>query len=244
MSESTAVEKPQDWAAMMAKAAMEQAQTEKPDNNWISFKSGVLQYNDQPAKNNRIQCVIFDAAYENGLYTKPFDPNKVVSPDCWAIARVEEDLAPSNAVPNAVSPECTQCPNNEWGSDPRGGKGKACKNIRRIALVQASDLEKGTGADVLFARIPTMSVRNWSKYVNQIANVVRRPSWGVITELSVVPDSKSQFQVQFSFVQNVPDELMDTVMAIKEAAGDSLLVEYTPNPVEEEAAPAKSGKKF
>jgi hypothetical protein len=213
----------------MAKEAVAQAEQEKPDNNWLSFKSGILSFNDMPAKDNRMLCVIFDSAYENAWYPGAYDPKNIVAPDCWAIARAEEDMAPSNVVPEPVSPGCVDCPKNEWGSDPAGGKGKACKNVRRIALIQAADIAKGVSADVMLARIPTMSVRNWSKYVTQVANVVRRPTWGVVTELRLVPDVKSQFQVQFSFVENIPEEMLEHIVAIRAAAGNAILAEYTPN---------------
>jgi len=235
-----------NWQEEMAKQAVAQAEKEKPNNNWLSFKSGVLSLNDTPAKDNRILAVIFDAAYENAWYPGAYDPKNITAPDCWAIARDEEDLAPSNVVSEPVSPDCVNCPKNDWGSDPSGGKGKACKNVRRIALVQASELDKGVAANVLLARIPTMSVKNWSKYVTQIANVVRRPTWGVITELRVVPDTKSQLQVQFSFVENVPEEMLEHIAAIREAAGDAILAEYTPNTQVEHGStvPVKGKEKF
>jgi hypothetical protein len=229
MSKETTSVAVSDWDERMRKAADAQASQERPDNNWISFKSGVLQLNEQAAKGNKINCIIIDAAYENGLYLKPYDPNKLVSPDCWAISRDGDELAPTHAVPNPVATRCGGCPNNEWGSDPKGGKGKACKNIRRIAIVLESDLDKGAAAPILFARIPTMSVRNWSKYVTQVASVIRRPSWAVVTELSVVPDAKSQFQVHFNFVSNVGDDLLPTIEALTKLSGDSLLADYTAN---------------
>lgn len=243
MSTGTAVV---NWQDEMAKEAQTAAAQERPDNNWISFKSGILSLNGNVAKDNRVQVIIFDSAYENALYTKPYDPKVIVSPDCWAIGRDEAEMAPTNAVPNPVSPACPSCPNNQWNSDPSGGKGKACKNVRRIAMIQASDLDKGVAAEILFARIPTMSIKNWATYVTQIANVVRRPSWGVVTELSLVPDTKSQFQVKFSYVDSIHEDHLGLIKAIKEACGDGLLAEYTANTEVEHGSPVpvkgKGGK--
>ena len=31
---------------------------------------------------------------------------------------------------------CADCPHNQWGTDPKGGKGKACKNMVRVYVLQ------------------------------------------------------------------------------------------------------------
>ena len=64
-------------------------------------------------------------------------------------------------------------------------------------LESAETLE---AAEVRSIGVPVMSVRNWAKYVKDVlAEELERPYFGVVTTLSVVPDAKSQFKLQFAF---------------------------------------------
>lgn len=241
---NTEVRTPIDYAALMKQAAQQAMEQEKPDAKFISFKSGVLAFNDTPVAGNKIDVVVISSAFENTFYLTKYDPKKLRSPDCWAVGHVEADMAPTNDVENPVAPDCDGCPNNEWESDPEGGKGKACKNIRRLAIIPASELDNLATTDVLYAKLPVTSVANWSKYVNQIGNVVKRPPFGVITELSVVPDMKSQFKVNFMFKGLVPDNYLEQLVPIHEAQQEAILFGYKPNEEEfEQAKPTKPATK-
>jgi len=188
-------------------------------------------------------------AHENQWFPGAYDPNKVVSADCWAVGYDEATMGPVlgkvTQIVNAAG--CASCPKNEWESDPKGGKGKACKNTIRLGMVllpnDPSELEN---ADFLFARIPVTSVANWNKYVQQIGNVVKRPPFGVITEMSTVPDMKSQFKVNFKFVQLLDDHWLEQVMPLAERMETELLFDNGVNSPAESpaAAPAKGAKKF
>ena len=148
-------------------------------------------------------ALVIGAAFENAYYPGKYDPKKIKSPDCWAVGFDEEALKPGvtnrgeEDLTDQQHEQCKGCWANEWESADEG-KGKACKNSRRLAVVFPPEI--GLSSDVLYAKIPVTSVKNWSKYVNQIASVIKRPTWAVVTEIKVVPDMKSQFQVLFSFV--------------------------------------------
>jgi hypothetical protein len=235
-----------DWQKEMEAAAQAAMQDEKPDEKFISFKSGVMTFNDQAAPGNKLQVVVVGSAFENAYFPGRYDPNKVKSPDCYAIALREEDLAPNvDDVTTAQAESCDDCPLNEWESDPAGGKGKACKNVRRLAVIQAFQVKDNAKAlDVLYARIPVTSVANWSKYVTQIGNVVKRPPWGIVTEISVVPDAKSQFKVHFEFVELVEEPMLEPIYRIHKqlTEGGDMLFGYPKNAPEEEEAPAATAK--
>ncbi len=234
MEQKTDVVAPIDFVQMMADAAAKAMSGEKPDNKFISFKSGMLALNGNAAPGNKLDVVILNSCLENQLYTRPFDPDKASSPDCWALGHSEEEMAPSNDVENPASPDCANCPNNEWGSDPKGGKGKACKNTRRLALIQANQLNDLTNADVYYARLPVTSVANWAKYVMQIGNVVKRPPFGVITEISVSPDLKTQFKVNFQFRGLVEDSVLEALFSLHEGQNEGILFGYPKNSPEPE----------
>lgn len=253
MTEETKVASPINYKELMEKAAKQAMEAEKTDAKMISFKSGVMAFNGQAAPNNKIVAIVLASAFENQWFPRAYDPKKLVAADCWAVGYVEDDMAPNpDKVTQLFHSNCVTCPNNEWESDPKGGKGKACKNSRRLGLVLANVLDNPEtipDADFLFAKLPVTSAQNWGKYVNQIGNVVKRPPWGVMTEIHVVPDMKTQFKVNFKFVGLVPDELLEHLMPLQERMVTELLFDNGKNDPEEvatapAAAPAKRAGKF
>ena len=243
-------EVPVNWAEKFAQAAAAQAAIERPENRFISFKSGVLSYNEQPAKDNKIVVVVIGACFENGYYPGKFDPKKFKSPDCWAVG-FDDNLIPGKTNKDVMEltdqqhEQCEGCWANEWESAEEG-KGKACKNSRRLALVFPPHI--GASSEIMYARLPVTSVKNWSKYVNQLAAVVKRPTWAVLTEIHVVPDMQAQFKVNFSFVGLLEEVELEGAHQLYQnlVEGGNMLFGYGVN-AEEEEAPAKpaaqSGKK-
>src|SRR5215831_959472 len=200
--ESTAVV---DYIAELNKLTVQTQEAEKPSGMWVSFKGGVLSIGGNPMKGNKTEAIIIHSVFENQLYEGKFDPNNPTTPVCYALSESDDDLKPH---PDSLKPQatsCAECPNNAWGSDPGGGRGKACKNVRRLAMVSASDLEDLGKAEVAIAKLPVTSVKNWSTYASQIANVLKLPPLAVITEMSVEPDAKTQFQVNFRLVDKISD---------------------------------------
>ena len=223
--ESTAVT---NWQEELAKMAVATAVAEKPSGNWVSFKGGQLTYNGNPIAKNKIDCVVIQSIFENQLYEDRYDPNNPQPPICYAMSETDDDLRPH---PDSAKPQaetCEVCPNNVWGSDPGGGKGKACKNVRRLALVAASDLDaaKLPGAEVALAKLPVTSVKNWSTYASQIANVLKLPPLAVISNMSVQPDPKTQFQVNFELVDKITDG--EIIQALLNKRRDSNSLIFTP----------------
>lgn len=194
-----------DYMEQLKAMTIATQEAEKPSSNWVSFKGGILTINGMTMKDNKAPVVVVKSVFENQLYKDRYDPNNIQPPICYAFADVEDDLKPH---PDAVAPQaesCATCSKNQWGSDPGGGKGKACKNVRRLALMSAADLPHAEKAEVVLAKLPVTSVKNWSSYASQVANVLKLPPIAVITEISVEPDPKTQFQVNFNLLDKVTD---------------------------------------
>lgn len=85
---------------------------------------------------------------------------------------------------------CATCPNNQWGSDPEGGKGKACKNMLRIYLV-----EEGNAFPVLLTLPPT-STGNWKDYMKRLSGKMKSV-YGSITRVKLEKD-KSEGGITYS----------------------------------------------
>jgi len=239
--------------AALAAQAKEAAAKERPNLTKISLKAGVINYAGQPVKDNRLNAIILAASYKNSLYKGRYDPNNIVNPHCFSLSETDEDMVPDGVVTNPEHDTCSGCPNREWGSDPGGGRGKACKETRRLVLLPASVLDSGDPVkaikegELAILDVPVMSVKFYSQYVNILAGSIGLPMWACVTDVYTKPDPKSQFVVQFQGIKAAGgDDIMDALEArVKEATRISLIgydssAEDVP---EEEVSPAKAGKK-
>lgn len=233
-----------NWQAELAKMAVAVADAEKPSGMWVSFQGGRLKIGGTPMKDDKAKIVVVNSVFENQLYEGKYDPDNPQSPVCYALADTEDDLKPHKDSEKPQAKTCAECPHNVWGSDPGGGRGKACKNVRRLAIISADDLDKVPKADVAIAKLPVTSVANWSSYANQIANVLKVPPLAVITEISVEPNAKTIFQVNFALMDKITDGAV--IQALLNKRKDTMEMIFsgyeknTPKP----AGQASSPKKF
>jgi hypothetical protein len=232
------------WEQEMADAAVAQAAVEKPSGftSSISIRGGVMMIDKNKVKDNELDVVILASVHENQWYTSKFDPDSIQTPDCYAIGKEEEGMAPHADSADKQGDEegmCANCEHNKMGSADTG-RGKACKNVRRIAVVAADaleSLEKFEQAEVRTMKIPVTSVRNYAKYVRgKLADEIKRPVYGVVTTIKVEPHQKYQFETQFSFAELVQfDQALYEAMKKKAAEVEKTLLESSyPKFVEEQ----------
>jgi hypothetical protein len=110
---------------------------------------------------------------------------------------------------------CAGCPKDQWGSASNGGRGKACSEKRRLLIMTADSVTSPESvgiSEVSALRIPVTSVKGYATYLQTVATATARPLTGVITKISLVPDPKTQFRLQFSFVKAIDD--LDIVRAL------------------------------
>lgn len=229
------------WDEELAKHAQKAAAAERPALAAISLRGGIMSYEKQPVPGNKLSVIIVASTMQRLYYDKPFDPNKPASPICFAFHDGTDDVpwVPHEKAHAKQSDLCATCPMNEWGSDIKGGRGKACKEVRKLALIPNT-----AGKEMAMMSVPVMSVKNWSNYVNGLAASVRRPPWGVVTEVSVHPDARSQFTVKFDLVELVPEEKLGEVYAKIPLAMEALTTPYDyQNPQETMGSPQDGKKK-
>ena len=122
-------------------------------------------------------------AYWEGKYTGENNP-----PDCSSMDGITGFTKDDTAFEYPI--KCKDCPKNQWGSDPEGGKGKACKNMIRIYIV-----EEGNAFPVLLALPPT-STGNWRDYMKRLAGKMKS-IYGVVTKVKLEKD-KSEGGISYS----------------------------------------------
>lgn len=184
-------------------------------SNFFSTKNGKLSYNDQDLPNNEMPVIVVDYILENTYYTEEYDPNNPSSPDCYAFGRDEDTMAPHEEAPDPQAKLCVNCEWNKFGTADRG-KGKACRNSRRLALTPAGAIEEGEivvnddseyyeTSDIGFLKIPPTSLKGWAAYVRDIYSRFKTPPMGVITHVKLVPDEADQFHIVFSHNGEITD---------------------------------------
>ena len=235
--------------AAMAKAAagMEAA---AGGANFFSIRGGILTIDGAIVPNNEMGVIVVNHSLLNIYYEGVFDPDVQSPPTCYAIALGEEDvLAPHKDVvarDQAMAEACADCELNKWASADKG-RGKACNNRRRLALIVAGEFSNGRfkafddPADFKTAQmagltLPVTSVKMWAAMVKQIAASMHLPPLGVFLRVSVKPDVKSQFKVHFELLGQVPKNVIPVLMARRDEA--KMILEQPYNLDGEAEAPA------
>lgn len=200
------------WEKEMVDHAVVQAAAEKPVGGFkkLSTRGGILAIDDTPLEDNELRCIVLVAMHENLYYTGRYDPNVPQTPACFSFGEFDSKTVEDDMEPHADSEQpqgdedrkCAGCWANQMGSADTG-RGKACKNSRRLALVTEDALnspEEMEAAEIRTFSIPVTSVKGWANYVRiKLGDEIRRPYYGVITKIQVVPDAKTQYKALFSF---------------------------------------------
>lgn len=237
------------WRDKMAIVAAQAAQSEAPKGGFLSFKGGRMSYNDEQIPGDKMNVVIIDFLLENTWFKDKYNPLKTAVPACYALGRLETEMKPHEECDEPQNPQCGIsdqegcCPYNEWASDPDGGRGKFCKNTRRIAVIPADTLLQGADAvrkvTPVMCRLPVTSIKNFSSHINKIVKVLQTAPMGVISELSVQPHPSNQFEVIWKIMDQIQnDELMSALVAKHESIQKLMWAAYPK--MDDEPAPKSS----
>lgn len=250
------------WDEELAKQAAIAAGMEEStaSGQFFGLKAGVLTWNDTPVQNNEMAVIILDSVLENVYYEGAYDPDVPQSPTCFAFGRDDKTMAPHANVVAAGNQQCgasglcNGCEMNEFGSAEKG-KGKACRNTRRLAMIPAGNFNKNgdftmfkesdhfATTPIGFMKLPVTSVKGYAAFVKQVAGVLRRPPHGIITKVKVIPDPKSQFKVIFEPLENVPNDFMGSIMERNKEAQALIEFPYSLDDAEEAPAAKRGAKK-
>jgi len=242
IEQTTAVAIPDDFMAQLAADAKESAVLERPQVSNISLKAGIVALDGEPVKGNKLDTVIIAASFLNTYYDQPYDPDNVANPACFAISLDGKNMVPHPNVTHPVNPTCEGCPKAEWGSAGGKSRGKACKEVRRLAMIPESALESVEDvekAELAMVKLPVTSVGAWGNLVNTLAATLKLPPYAVVTELTTQPDAKTQFKVLLTPVRRIENfEILKAVMGKREAATTIVSMPFDVS----EAAPVAAAK--
>lgn len=226
---STAVVKWDEELAKYAEAAAT-AEAKTGGGQFFGTKGGILTWADAPVPNNEMAVVVIDTVFENVYYEGEYDPDTPQAPTCFAFSHDEDMLSPHKVVVEAgqkQNDKCEGCEHNEFGTANRG-RGKACRNTRRLAMIPAGQFDRSGAFDMFedvshyetaavgYMKLPVTSVKGYANFVKQVAAGLKRPPFGIVTKVKVLPDPKNQFKVTFEPVEKLPDELIGAIMQRRE----------------------------
>lgn len=241
-NKTTAIVSFEDEMAQYAQVEADRAQT--PSGSFVSLKGGILAVAGNAVKDNKMLAIVVDSVYENHLYEGKYNPDVPSSPVCFAFGKTVEGMAPHEKSPSPQSETCEGCPHNVFGTADDGkGKGKACKNVRRLALIPVGDADAVKDAEAFYMKLPVTSGKNWDYYTKALNAAMRRPPFAVETEIGLAPDPKTQFKVTFQPGDPLAQDVVQAVMAKRDEVQEQLVAPYSPVP-EVEAPPPTKPQKF
>lgn len=143
------------------------------------------------SQDNMLDLIVVNAAptLSRSYYVKTFDPNATTVPDCWS----NDNVRPDPKAPARQAAACQTCPKNIDGSGT-GGKGRACRFHRRLAVMLANDpsnsdiYQLSLPATSIFGKAPDESRMGLDAYV-AFLTARNFPITGVVTEFRLDQDS-------------------------------------------------------
>jgi len=170
---------------------------------------------------DEIECVIVDFVAASFYYSKGYNEDSIVPPDCFAIGLEPAGLIPSDNSPDAQCASCAGCWANQFKSAPNG-KGKACKNVRLIAIIPL-DADETTQPMILKAS--STALTSFDGHVAKVASMYGVPVRGVTTKVTMSDDDYAS--LRFSIIERLSpkDPLLAIAQSLKETAMTRLLTE-------------------
>lgn len=130
-----------------------------------------------------LELVIVDFASANTYYEGTYDPKNIAPPLCFAIGNEPTKLVASDNSPAKQAASCAVCPMNQFGSN---GDGKACKNSRVMAVLPP---DATADTPLWLLRTSPTAIKGFDAYVAGVARMFNLPPIGVVTEVSLDPNS-------------------------------------------------------
>lgn len=216
--ESTAVV---NYAELMAKQAAEIAsKIGAPGGDRIVPQlDKKIRFPDGRVVENTFDAVIVEFISGNFMYKGKYDPKNIQPPICFALGTDPKDMYPSENSSEMQSKDgCNNCPNNQFGSD---GDGKACKNMRLLALLPP-DAEDDTPFGVI--NVSPTATRPFDGFVAKLAATFGKPPAAFIVEIGC--DPKMDYPtLRFANPRPIDDERVGIYLRRQTEAVKRLLTE-------------------
>lgn len=194
----------------------------------IQYQGNVvnLMRDDGDGPRGSVEVVILKAnpSLSKTWYEGGWDENSNNPPDCASA----NGIFPDAGVPKKQSNTCATCPRNAWGSAPNGGKGKACGDHRRMAIVPLADLKNESFGGALLLRCPAASLQDLAAF-NARYHQMGYPYFSMGIKISFDPQ-ESFPKFQFAAIRPLTEQEAQVVLAMRDTAEVNRVVSETLTP--------------
>ena len=175
-------------------------------NRWhvVEGKERTLVTNDDGDPKSAIEVVILKSNphLSKIFYDGGYEEDSAAKPTCYS----NDSIAPASDAASPQAKKCGICPHNAWGSriTENGNKGKACADLRRIAVAPSGDLSKP-----MLLRVPAASLKELTSYAETL-NKRNAPYSAVLTKIGFDPEVAYP-RMKFKAVRWLESDEMDQV---------------------------------
>lgn len=174
-----------ETAAIIANAAKEQSSNETSGTAALSIKGKKFALGEDKL-GITLNGVILADIYEHAYYDRAYNPDVITPPACFSIGIDVNLLRRHDVSPTPIHDDCPSCPYNQFAS-AANGKGKKCRNGRRLLLATLVDGRVDLGS-LAILNIPPTSLKGYSSYVKRLTTLKGMPTWAVVTNFSFDQD--------------------------------------------------------
>lgn len=158
---------------------------------------------DNPDTVKELEGVIICAPRSNAYWENAYDGSST-PPNCSSIdGKLGIDRETGELK------DCADCPYNKYNSDRNGGKGKACKNMIRLFIMQS-----GSPMPAIFTLPPT-SIKAYQDYAARLIIHKGLAPHHVITQITLTKQQNAggitYSKAKFKTIGKVPDRMLPTV---------------------------------
>jgi hypothetical protein len=226
-----------DWReALKQHAEMTKARINKLNQStatMLSFRGGRFSVGGEELE-NPLEAVVLAVRLERSYYDSPYNPDVQTPPTCYSF----DGERPHAETEDPQHETCRGCPWDEFGTS---GRGKACKEGARVALILADSLSDIESADILQAKTSVLNTQTLRSYADRLPG----PLFLFTTAIKNEQDPKTQYHLTFRMVEKLMlDDASGGALARKVEEAERLL--NVPFPKAEDkpapkAPPAKRG---
>lgn len=145
-------------------------------------------------------------------YKSSFVDGSNAKPDCQSV----NGIKPDKTIPNPIHSQCADCPMNQWGSrvSDDGKPGKACQDVKRLAVVPQGNIRNEALGGPLLLRIPPASLKELKAYADALMGH-GFPYFAVATRI-LFDMEKAYPRFMFSAIRALTDQEADDVLAMRD----------------------------
>lgn len=163
--------------------------------------------------------------YENGWQDGSNAP-----PDCSST----NGVTPEANSPKKQSALCATCPRNAWGTAPNGGKGKACADSRRMAVVPLPDIQNEALGGPILLRCPAASLQDLAAFDQKLSQL-GYPYYSVGVKIAFDP-AESFPKFVFTALRPLTDDEARMVIAHQQSDAVARVISEEAPPTPEQIA--------